>query len=495
MASFAARAACACSLLVALAAGCGHNVPVRPVAAIPTGPSEDEVLYQKGLEAFHLATPEGYDQAAAAFRRASQLKPSNCGYAIHLAEALVFLAYDQRSNSEDFAPRLSEATEILDRSEGNPACSPLESAVDRMRGFSLYLREPLRRTEGVAMVNKAVDLDPNDPLNWIVLSKLEPRDPRNPIQKAVDLAPDQALVQYELGTSLLYATDGFSRARQAFDRALELSPRHFESIIGKVYSFSEDEYSDQTEPLLRKAVEIAPTFLTGRRLLGEYYAGLEETDKAVEQFRAAIGYNARYYPAFLALGRTLLDAQRYDEAEQALASLIQLDVTTPHPPQNAVDYTADCQAHYFLGNVWLARGDLTKTKDEYQRALRDIPNYADALYGMGAVLLQQGDPNGALQRFEQVIREHPASYAGAYVGRATIRFNRRQFADALGDFERAISIFQKQIADLEMKATTDDSKGRQRKAEAERRRALELNAELQRAIDSRKMAAELLKEN
>lgn len=105
MGSFAARALCSCFLLVALAAGCGHNVPVRPVAATPTGPPEDEVIYQKGLEAFRLATPEGYDQAAAAFRGASQLKASNCGYAIHLGEALVFLAYEQRLNSEDFAPR------------------------------------------------------------------------------------------------------------------------------------------------------------------------------------------------------------------------------------------------------------------------------------------------------------------------------------------------------------------------------------------------------
>ena len=491
MASFVARTVCACSLLVALAAGCGHNVPVRPAAVTPSGPAEGEVLYRKGLEAFRLATPEGYDQAAAAFRRASQLKASNCGYATHLAEALIFLAYEQRLNSEDFAPRLSEASDILDRSEGTPACSSLESTVDRLRGFSLYLREPLRRPEGVALVNKAIDLDPSDALNWIVLSRLVSRDPRNPIQKAVDLAPDQALVQYELGTSLLYVPDGFTKARQSFDRALELSPRHFESIIGKVYSFSEDEYSDQTEPLLRKVVEIAPAFLTGRRLLGDYYAGLEETDTAVEQFRAAIGYNARYYPAFLSLGRTLLDAQRFDEAEQALTSLIQLDVTTPHPPQNAVDYTADCQAHYFLGNIWLARGDLTKTKDEYQRALHDIPNYADALYGMGVVLLQERNPDGALPRFDQVIRENPTAYAGAYVGRATIRFNRRQFADALSDFDRAISIFRKQIADLEMKATTDDSKGRQRKAKSERGHALALNAELQRAIDLRKTAAEL----
>jgi tetratricopeptide (TPR) repeat protein len=482
---------CACSLLVVVAAGCRHNVPAPTVASPPSGPPEDEVLYKKGLEAFRLATPEGYDQAAAAFRRASQLKASNCGYAIHLAEALVFLSYEQRLNSEDFGPHLSEAADTLERSEGNPACSSFESTIDRLRGFSLYLREPLRRTEGVAIVNKAIDIDPNDPLNWIVLSRLVSRDPRNPMQRAVDLAPDQALVQYELGNSLLYVTDGFVKAKQAFDRTLVLSPRHFEAIIGKVYSLSGDEYSEETEPLLLKAVEIAPTFLTGRRLLAEYFAGLEETEKAVEQYRAAIGYNPRYYPAFLGLGRTLLDAEHLDEAEQALTSLIQLDVTTPHPPQNAVDYTADCQAHYFLGNVWLARGDLAKTKAEYQQALRDIPNYADALYGMGVVLLREGNPDGALPRFDQVIRENPEAYGGAYVARGTIRFNRRQVAEAISDFDRAISIFQKQIAALEMKAATDGSKGRQRKAEAERRQALALNAELQGTLDSRKTAAEV----
>lgn len=473
--------------ILLVVAGCAHNVAVPPRAAAPAGPPEDEVLYQKGLAAFRLATPEGYDQAAASFRSASRLNAGNCGYSIHLAEALVFLASEQRLNSEDFAPRLSEADERLAAASQNPACSTLESAINRLRGFSLYLREPLRRNDAVAIVNKALDADPNDALNWIVLSKLNSRDPRNPLQRAVDLAPDLPLVQYEFGTAQLYVPNGFARARQAFDRTLELSPKHFESLIGKVYSFSEDEYSDQTEPLLRKVVEIAPAFLTGRRLLGEYYAGLEETEKAIEQFRAAIGYNARYYPAFLALGRTLIDAERFDEAEQALMSLIQLDVTTPHPPQNAVDYTADCQGHYFLGNVWLARGNLANTKAEYQLALRDIPNYADALYGMGIVLLREGNPDAALPRFDQVIRENPETYAGAYVGRATIRFNRKQFADALSDYNHAISIFQKQIGDLEARAAADEAKDRHRKADSERRRKAGLEAEMQRAAESKKI--------
>jgi tetratricopeptide (TPR) repeat protein len=105
--------------------------------------------------------------------------------------------------------------------------------------------------------------------------------------------------------------------------------------------------------------------------------------------------------------------------------------------------------------------------------------------------LREGNPDGALARFDQVIRENPAAYAGAYVARGTIRFNKRQVADAISDFDLAISLFQKQIAALEMKAATDGSKGRQRKAESERRQALALNAELQRAIGSRKTAAEV----
>jgi len=481
---------CRSVVIFVLTAGCAHRVAVQPPSA-PSGPPEDEVQYQKGLESFRLATPEGYEQAGVAFRKAAQVNGSNCAYSVHLAEALVFLGYEQRLNSEDFAPRLSEAVEILDQSGANPACSAFEAIVDRLRGFSLYLREPLRRNDAVAVVNKAIDLDPNDALNWIVLSKLVSRDARNPIERAVNLRPDLPIVQYELGTSLLYVNGGFTKARQAFDRVLELSPRHFESLIGKVYSFSEDEYSEETEPLLQRVVETAPAFLTGRRLLGEYYAGIEETEKAVEEFRAAIGYNPKYYPAFLALGRTLMGAERLDEAEQAFVSLVQLDVITPHPPQNAVDYAADCQAHYFLGNIWLARGDLARTKTEYQRALGDIPNYADAVYGMGLVLLREGNPDAALPRFDQVIKENPEAYAGAYASRATILFNKRQYHDALGDYDLAISIFRKQITDLEAKAATDLKKGRQRKADSELRRKASMETDLQRTIESRMIVAGL----
>jgi hypothetical protein len=85
-----------------------------------------------------------------------------------------------------------------------------------------------------------------------------------------------------------------------------------------------------------------------------------------------------------------------------------------------------------------------------------------------------------------VIRENRETDAGANVARATIRFNKKQFTDALADYSHAILIFQKQIGELEAKAAADDKKDRQRKAASERRRKASLEAEMQRAAESRK---------
>ncbi len=63
------------------------------------------------------------------------------------------------------------------------------------------------RGNAIAMINKAVELDPKDPMNWIVLSQLveqpTPKDPVAPILHAEELAPDLPVVQYQLGNYLL----------------------------------------------------------------------------------------------------------------------------------------------------------------------------------------------------------------------------------------------------------------------------------------------------
>jgi len=70
-------------------------------------------------------------------------------------------------------------------------------------------------------------------------------------------------------------------------------------------------------------------------VLVQVLADLDETEQAIEEYQGAINLNSYYDRAYLALGITLLQAARLDEAEQALLSVIKLS-------------PANSQARYFL---------------------------------------------------------------------------------------------------------------------------------------------------
>jgi tetratricopeptide (TPR) repeat protein len=490
-------------LIVAVAflftVACAHKVPTKSVALppLPSGPSEDELAFQDGLKAFRLATPEGYQRAAASFRKASELNKSKCEYVLHLAEALYFLAQQQKANWEEFGGSVGEANAIVFFNKDAPRCRPYPSYLSRLQSLEM-LFENGRAADSIARIKQAIDLDPADPMNWVVLAQLrplpEPGGSLAPIEHAADLAPDLPLVNYELGNLYLRNQNTFSKAREAFDRTLDGSPRHFQALIGIVYSLSSqgDDAADQVEQLLRRAVEIAPKSLKARSLLGDFYAGIEETELAVEQYKAAIASNAKYYPAFLSAGIALAAVDQSAEAESYFDTVIALDVKRPHPPFNGVDFGADAQAHYYLGNIWLDRGDLATARKEYEETLNDVTNYPGALYGMGIVSYREGKVDDALAFLNKVIEIDAVHFPNAYLARGSIRAERRQFKDALSDFNQSIEIYKQEAAALEVKAQLDEVKGLKRRAEGERRRKAVIEATLEKALESKKAVEALL---
>ena len=125
----------------------------------------------------------------------------------------------------------------------------------------------------------------------------------------------------------------------------------------------------------------------------------------------------RAYCERLTLGVTLLEAERLEEAQEALLAAVKLS-------------PANSQAHYFLGRIWFARGDLLKAKAEYQEAIRYQLNYADAEYALGVVFHQEGNIDEALTAYDRVLTLNP-QYPDAYLSRGGIRAQRRQFAAAV----------------------------------------------------------------
>jgi tetratricopeptide (TPR) repeat protein len=483
--------------ILLLFAGC-HKVQTQVVTPVlPPGPADDELAYKEGLAAFRLATPEGYQHAVIAFRKASELKKDRCEYTMHLAEALYFLAQQQKLNWEDFSDSVGEANAIVEFRQGAPQCSTFTPYLARLRALRLTF-ENVPTTNAVTAIRQAIEMDPNDPLNWVVLSQLNP-SPRNgealaPIERASELDPELPLVQYELGNFYLRNDKAYEQARNAFEHALEMSPRHFQSIIGIVYSLSPegDDAADRIEDLLNKAVDIAPASLKARTLLGDYYAGMEETEKAIEQYSAAIQTNAKFYPAELAEGTTLVTADRPVEAESLFKAVIELEVMKPHPPFNGVDYSADAQAHYYVGNIWLERGDLTRARAEYTESLDDIGSYGGPMYGLGIVSYREGKVDEALGYLDKVIQLNATQFPNAYLARGGIRAERRQFIEALADFNSAIQIYQQQSTALENRIHADETRGRDRRAEGERKRKDLIDATLQKALESRQAVEKIL---
>jgi tetratricopeptide (TPR) repeat protein len=427
------------------------------------------------------------------FRKAVQLAQTNCNYTLHLAESLYFLAAQQKLNWENFEPSVSEANSWTEFKEGSLNCDTYGSYLTRLRTLRGTF-SGVRVTESVTMIHQAIDLDPQDSMNWIVLSQLRaappPDESKAPSERAAELEPELALVQYELGNYRLAKVnqESFAQAQQSFLRTKELSPRHFQAILGMADSLSleADEAAGQIEPLLKEAVEIAPASLKARMALGDYYAGLEETEKALDQYHAATNSNPKYYPAFLSAGTTLVTAERPEEAENLFDAVLQLEPNKPHPPFHVADFAADAQAHYYLGNIWLERGDLEKARGDFDSAIRDISNYALAIYGLGIVSYQEGKLDEALRHLNQVIQLGPREYPNAYFVRGGIRADRGQFSEGLSDLDLAIEIYREQATALDAKAKVDEKNGFTRRAEGERRRKAHIESTLEKALQVKK---------
>src|SRR6266568_3347863 len=394
---------------------------IAPSAAL------DRAEFHQGLAALHEFTPDGYARAIEHFQRASELSPGDCEYRLHLAEANLFLALEQKLNSEDFRPTLERGAD--------PQCAPGSAFSLRLDAFrSLDDFGPSRDRTGLGKIDQAIGIEPENPFNWLVRWKMNPttRQQENSILKAAEIAPALAVVQYELGNYWLVKAD-YAQARRAFDRALERSPRHFRSWIG----------------------------------LAQALSAIDENELAREHYLAVLKRNPRFEVAHLRLGLNYLQTIEFDEAERAF--------------QNAIEINpASYEAHYYLGNIWFARGNLEMARGEYEEALKFVLNFPEAVYALGTVFFREGKTDSALEQFEKVLRMNRAN-ADAYFSRAAIRVQHRQFTDAIDDYNRAIGLYDNQLLSIGKSIEQYEDRRLTRKVEAERKRKERLEGIVERA--------------
>jgi tetratricopeptide (TPR) repeat protein len=142
------------------------------------------------------------------------------------------------------------------------------------------------------------------------------------------------------------------------------------------------------EPLLRRAVEIAPADASSRNALGLCLLRLERPAEALEQFDALIALNSSLPYAHASRGNALLALGEISQAEESFRRALAID------------------AHQGVASAGLARiasnrGTYPQARMWAEKALAALPGYPDAVMSLASAELGERQP----ARAEALVRE------------------------------------------------------------------------------------------
>ncbi|HMF58231.1 MAG TPA: tetratricopeptide repeat protein [Pyrinomonadaceae bacterium] len=138
---------------------------------------------------------------------------------------------------------------------------------------------------------------------------------------------------------------------------------------------------DEAEPLVRRAVAVAPQTADAHNLLGAILDQRGRTEDAEREYREALRLNPRSISARANLGVLLARTNRSDQAIQMFESVL---TELPDHPQAVMN----------LGLLYAARGDYNRALPLLERANTLFPNTFAVLYNLGVVLCH-------LKRFDE----------------------------------------------------------------------------------------------
>jgi tetratricopeptide (TPR) repeat protein len=175
------------------------------------------------------------------------------------------------------------------------------------------------------------------------------------------------------------------RARQAFEKAIELDPRLAAAHVNLALVLAQVGQTDAAARHLEKAVQIegdSPAAAYVHRLRGLLYSEQDRPERAVSAFEKAVALRPDDAEAFLHLG--LARRRRLDFAG-SLAALRQAVRLSPD----------SARAQYELGRELLRAGEAEPAAVHLGIAVRSVPDDKAALYALARALLMSGQPKEA----------------------------------------------------------------------------------------------------
>lgn len=301
----------------------------------------------------------------------------------------------------------------------------------------------------------------------VLLAKGETKRAVEILERLDQNCPDTPLVKYELARAYLQ-NNSLNQAKVVLDQAISINPNYAEAILLaadiNLCSGHAEAVIEPMTRLLKKNPELRPAAL----LLAAAYGSLDRFDDAA----VITGEQAKLAPqdpqAQMALGLTLRQAKRNDEARQTfekaaelapdslwpMDQLIELDLLEKHFDaarkrirrqfQKAPDSPA---AHFFEGKILATEEKWDLAEAELRRTLQLDPNFAGAYELLVQTYVATNKLPQALSQLQTQLSKDPND-ASALMTLALLHERTNDFAAARDAYERLLRISPNSVAAL-----------------------------------------------
>ncbi|WP_322053567.1 tetratricopeptide repeat protein [Paraburkholderia bannensis] len=293
--------------------------------------------------------------------------------------------------------------------------------VDALHMLGVLRHQKGQHAEAADLVRRAVDLRPDDAALQLNLGNAlkamgELDNAIERFRNALTLAPTFALAHYNLGNA--YAAIGrHEDAMYAFEHAVRLQPGDASSHNNLGNALHALGRHAEAAESFRRALKIRPGHAGAHNNLGMALNALGDSAGAVEHFQKALRVQPRFVAAHFNLANTL-DATGYHA--HAVAGYEEALALQPQFPP----------ALFGLGNALAALGRHDEAIAAYERAIGLDPKFSLAWLALGTAQHALGRHAAALRAFDEALRARP-DLAAAHLNRSLTWLT-------LGDFRRGL---------------------------------------------------------
>lgn len=314
--------------------------------------------------------------------------------------------------------------------QGASPAKPETPSVEDLNRRAQALLEQGKAQEALPLLKQALAQDPKSiqaevTLGRVYITLRQFAEASQAFQAAVNLSPKEPEFLYFLGLSQIDETK-YAAARTSFNRALELSPTDIRYRLAAAETYLQaKEYLPARRALL-EALGFAPDSADVHARLGDLNEQENRHVEALEEYDAALRIDPKSVGGLLGRASALAGLKRFTEAEKIVRDMI---------AQNA----QNADAHATLAQVLDAEGKHLSAIAEYRLALAAAPTSASLWGNLGWSQYEEGLMDESVTSGRKALSLDPKQ--------AYVRFNiglayaaRDQWNQAQKEYQEGLSI-------------------------------------------------------